>query len=544
LPVVKIDLERFSKMVGADRTSILDRLPYLGLDIEGADKDSVRVEYSPNRPDYGTDFGIGRSLKGLLGKEVRMPRYPVRPSGVSVSVDVRLSSVRPFIACATATGLHLDAEDARQIISLQEDLHNGLGRKRKKVAIGLHDLGTVTPPFSYVAVRSDFRFTPLGGRRPATISQILSETAEGRAYGPVLGGSRLFPVIADSRGEVLSFPPIINGYLTKVTTKTHDVFVDVTSTDRKAGDDVLAIMATTLAEAGAKVGTVSIKYATGPRVTPDLKPVRLALDLDLIISVLGLDLTKGQVVEALGRSRLSVKGDTVMAPRYRIDLLHPVDIAEEVALGYGMDRIESLYPPSNQPGSFHPFEQFLDSTSTVMAGSEMLELITFDLVDEESLYAKFGRPSESKVVVHEPRSLDHSVLRDSLIPNLMAALTSNVKSEYPQRVFEIGRVYARAEGGVSEAWHLGCLVAHSQASYSEAKMYLESVCRTLAGKELVAKESQHWAFAAGRCAAVGTAGQSLGHVGELKPEAIDAFGLKVPVSGFELDLSALHKQLK
>jgi phenylalanyl-tRNA synthetase beta chain len=126
----------------------------------------------------------------------------------------------------------------------------------------------------------------------------------------------------------------------------------------------------------------------------------------------------------------------------------------------------------------------------------------------------------------------------------MTALSNNVKSEYPQRVFEIGRVYSRTEDRVSEAWHVGCLVAHSQASYSEAKMYLESVCRTLAGKELVAEASRHWAFAAGRCAAVGTIDQPLGYVGELKPEAIDAFGLRVPVSGFELDLSALHKQLK
>lgn len=531
-------------MVGANRARILDRLPYIGLDIEGVDKDSVRVEYSPNRPDYGTDFGISRSLKGLIGKEVGMPHYPVKPSGVSVSVDERLSSVRPFIACATATGLHLGAEDVRQIISLQEDLHNGLGRNRKRVAIGLHDLGAVTPPFSYAAVRSDFRFTPLGGKKSATISQILSETADGRAYGPVLKGSELFPIITDSRGEVLSFPPVINGDLTRVTTKTRNVFIDVTSTNRQAGDDVLAIMATTLAEAGAKIGAVSIGYVSGPRVTPDLAPVRLALDLHLITSTLGLDLTRRQIVEALGRSRLSVKGETAMAARYRIDLLHPVDIAEEVALGYGIDRIKSLYPPSNQPGSFHPFEQFLDSTSTVMACSEMLELMTYELVDEESLYAKFDRSSNERIVVHEPRSLEHSVLRDSLIPNLMAALSSNAKSDYPQRVFEIGRVYTRTEGGISETWHLGCLVAHSQASYSEAKMYLESVCRTLAGKEIVAKESQHWAFATGRCATVGTAGQSLGYVGELKPEAIDAFGLKVPVSGFELDLSALHKQLK
>jgi phenylalanyl-tRNA synthetase beta chain len=543
LPVVRIDLKRFSKMVGANRARILDRLPYIGLDIEGVDKDSVRVEYSPNRPDYGTDFGIGRSLRGLLGKEFGMPRYPLKPSGISVSVDRKLLSVRPFISCATATGLSLDAEDVRQILSLQEDLHNGLGRRRRRVAIGLHDLGAVVPSFSYAAVRSDFRFTPLGGKKPATISQILSETAEGRTYGPVLGETGLFPIITDSRGEVLSFPPVINGDL-KVTARTRDVFVDVTGTDREAADDALAIMVTTLAEAGAKIGAVSIRNATGPRVTPDLTPVRLAMDLDLIVSVLGLDLTRRQVVEALGRSRLTVKGDTAMAARYRIDLLHPVDVAEEVALGYGTDRIESLYPPSYQPGRFHPFGQFLDSVSTIMAGSEMMELMTFELVDEASLYAKFGRPSDEKIVVHEPRSLEHSVLRDSLIPNLMVALSGNTNSDYPQRVFEIGKVYTRTEDGVSEAWHLGCAVAHSQASYTEAKMYLESVGRILTGKELVSKESQHWAFAVGRCAAVGTAGQTLGQVGELKPEAIDAFGLKVPVSGFELDLSALYKQLK
>jgi len=531
-------------MVGASQAKILDRLPYVGLDIEGGDKDSVRVEYSPNRPDYGTDFGIGRSLKGLLGKEAGMPRYDVKPSGVSISVDRKLSEVRPYIACAAVTGLRLDDEDVRQIISLQEDLHNGVGRRRRRVAIGLHDSSGIKPPLSYAAVGSDFRFTPLGGKKPMTISQVLSETPEGRSYGPILGGGSLFPIISDSLGEILSFPPVINGSLTTVTKKTHEIFVDVTSTDRKGGDDVLAIMATTLAEAGGRIGSVTIRYSPMPRVTPDLSPVRLALDLDLIGSVLGLDLTRRQVVEALGRSRLSVKGNMAIAARYRIDLLHPIDIAEEVALGYGVERIGSLYPPSNKPGGFHPFEQFLDSASTVMAGSEMLELMTYELVDEESLYTKFGRTSEGRVAVHEPRSLEHSVLRDSLIPNLMSALSSNVKCDYPQRVFEIGRVYVRTAGGISESWHLGCLIAHSLSSFSEAKMYLESICRTLAGKELASEESQHWAFAAGRCATVVTDELPVGEVGELRPEVIDAFGLKVPVAGFELDLSSLYKQLK
>ena len=544
MPVVRVDILRFSKMVGADRKKILDRLPYIGLDIEGVDKNSVRVEYSPNRPDFGTDFGIARALRGLLGKEVGLPKFPATPSGIQVSVDRRLKSVRPFIACATVRGLNLDDEDIRQTISLQEDLHNGLGRRRRVVAIGLHDMDAVNPPFSYRAVDSTFEFVPLGGKNPVSVGSILSDTDEGKVYGPALGGSRLYPVITDSNGVVLSFPPIINGDATRVTTKTKNMFIDVTSTDRKAGDDVLAVVATTLAEAGGKIGTVSIRYVGKPRVTPDLSPAEFPIDHRLLRSVLGLDLSTAEISTSLARSRLGVKGAKALGPRYRIDLLHPVDIAEEVALGYGFDRIEPVYPPSMQAGSFNPFEDYMDSASTVMAGSGMIEMMTFELTDERSLYTLFQRPSSEKIVVLNPKSIEHSVLRDALIPGLMASLSENVKSDYPQRIFEIGRVYARAKGRVSESWHLGCLVAHSQASYTEAKMYLETFCRIISGTEATTEADEHWAFATGRCARVTVRGASLGHVGEVKPEPIDAFGLGVPVSGFEIDLSVLHERLK
>jgi len=544
LPVVRIDASRFSRMVGADRRTILDRLPYIGLDIEGVEKDAVRVEYSPNRPDFGTDFGIARAMRGLLGKEVGLPKFPTTASGIHVSVDRRLSSVRPFIACATATGLDLDDEDIRQIISLQEDLHNGLGRKRRVVAIGLHDLKAVDPPFAYRAVDSSFEFVPLGTRKSATIGSILADTPEGRAYGSALGVTKLYPVITDVKGVVLSFPPIINGNATKVTSKTKNMFIDVTSTDRKAGDDVLAVVVTTLAEAGAKLGTVSIRYPAAPRTTPDLTPIELKLDDELVRSALGMNLTHGEIVKSLARSRMGAKGRNAIGPRYRIDLLHQVDVAEEVALGYGMDRISPVYPPSKQPGSFDIFEDFLDSTSTVMAGSGMIEMMTFELTDEKSLYKNFQRSSAEKVSVLNPKSMEHSVLRDSLIPTLMSSLSGNVRSDYPQRVFEIGRVYTLSSGSVSESWHLGCLVAHSQSSYTEAKMYLESFCRVIAAKEVATSEAQHWAFSPGRCAGVKVDGKELGHVGELKPEAIESFGLAVPVSGFEIDLSALHELLK
>ncbi len=530
-------------MVGADRKRILDRLPYVGLDIEGVDRASVRVEYSPNRPDFGTDFGIARAIRGILGKELGLPKFSTTASGISVSVDRRLSSVRPYIACATATGLKLDDEDIRQVISLQEDLHNGLGRKRRRVAIGLHDLDAVEPPLSYQAVGASFRFVPLGRKEPLSIASILEGTEEGKAYRGALPAGGFFPVITDAKGTVLSFPPVINGDVTRVTPKTKNMFVDVTSTDRKAGDDVLAIVATTLAEAGGKLGTVSIRY-TKPTTTPDLAPVELPLDYGLVRSVLGMDLSRSEISRSLARSRLGVRGNRVLGPRYRIDLLHPVDVAEEVALGYGVDRIGPIYPPSKQPGRFDGFEDFLDSASTIMAGAGMIEMMTFELTDEKTLYSNFQRSPSQKVAVLNPKSLEHCVLRDALLPCLMASLTGNVKSDYPQKVFEIGRVFGRSRDSVSESWHLGCLVAHSQSSFSEAKMYLESACRVIIGTEASSKESSHWAFAPGRCASVSMGGREIGFVGEVKPEAVDGFGLGVPVSGFEIDLSALHEFLK
>jgi phenylalanyl-tRNA synthetase beta chain len=322
------------------------------------------------------------------------------------------------------------------------------------------------------------------------------------------------------------------------------MFIDVTGTDRKACDDVLAVVATTLAAAGGKLGTVSIRYPGKPMTTPDLSPVELPIDRRLVRSVLGLDLSPADISKFLARSRLGVRGTKALGPRYRVDLLHPVDIAEEVALGYGIDRIEPIYPPSGRAGSFNPFEDYMDSISTVMAGAGMTELMTFELTDERPLYTLFQRPSADKIVVLNPKSIEHSVLRDSLIPGLMATLSGNVKSDYPQRIFEIGRVYARSEGRVSESWRLGSLVAHSQASYTEAKMFLESFCRVFTGKEATTEPDQHWAFVAGRCARVTVMGANLGHVGEVKPGAIDAFGLGVPVAGFEIDLSALHERLK
>lgn len=544
MPVVRIELERFSRMVGAGRREVLDRLPYVGLDIEGVDGNSVRVEYSPNRPDFGTDYGISRALRGLLGRQVGLPVYAVRSPKFDVKVDRGLSHIRPLIACCVATGMKLDDEDVRQLVSLQEDLHNGIGRRRRRMAAGLHDMRAVSQPLEFKGVPERFAFVPLEGKREMSIKRILSETEAGRAYSSALPKTDTYPVILDSTGTVLSLPPVTNGLKTRLTSRTKSVLVEVTGTDRSAVDDALAILSTTLGEMGGTLGAVRIRGPGGSRTTPDLSPSKTPLDARLVRDVTGLELKMSEIRRCLARSRLGLQGNAVLVPRYRIDVLHPVDIAEEVALGYGVDRLTPVYPPSSRPGTFNPFEEFLERVADTMAESGMIEIMTYELMDRASLFSRFGREGDDAVSVESPKSIDHSILRDALLPPMMAALGRNVKEEYPQRVFEMGRVYAMKGTLVEESLHLGCLVAHAQASYTEAKMYLDSVLRTLAGLGASTVPVKHWAFSEGRAASVYCGREAVGFVGEVKPEAIEAFGLTVPVAGFEIDLSRISKQLK
>ena len=80
MPVVELSYSRLLRLVGGStRKQISEILPFLGLDIESEHGDAVRVEYSPNRPDYSTDFGIALGLQGLLGVKTGDKEIPQIP---------------------------------------------------------------------------------------------------------------------------------------------------------------------------------------------------------------------------------------------------------------------------------------------------------------------------------------------------------------------------------------------------------------------------------------------------------------------------------
>lgn len=542
VPVVNVALDRLRRFLPGVKTDrALDMLPFVGLDIEGIDGNVVRVEYNPNRPDFSSDYGIARALRGLLGKETGIPKFKISGrSGVSVRVDRSVKKIRPVIVALVARNGKLDDETIRQIIAMQEDLHNGVGRRRKKASIGIHNLDAIKFQVKYTTAGKDKTFVPLGGSQEQSVRQVLQETEAGRAYGHLLAGQK-YPIIIDSAGTVLSLPPVINGDATKVDTKCRNLFVEVTATDRKAADDMLAIIAVTLADAGFVIKTVTIIDGKKEQ-TPDASARKISVSADYINGILGLNLTAKEVASCLKKSRLDARasGNRILCtvPRYRADITHEIDLAEEVAIGYGIYDIKPNFPASATSGQRSALSSHFAAIRQVMTGLGMLESFSFSLTSREVQYALCGRPDGEPLAVDGTKSIEHEVLRDSLVPSLLQSLSRNVHEEYPQRLFEISKTFHRQEGSIIERWHVAAVIAHGEAGYTEAKSAMQALLASGFGKAASTKASEDPLYIRGRCAAI-TSGKAVGTIGEITPLAIDNFKLRVPVAAFEIDLSAL-----
>lgn len=543
MPVVNISFSRLRKfMPGVPQEKILEVLPFAGLDIEGLDNETVRVEYNPNRPDYSSDLGIIRALKGLTGVEVGMPLLKLGRPNLSLVVDNQTRSIRPHIVALAAKGGELDDQTIKQLIAMQEDLHDGIGRRRKKASIGIHNLDAIRFPVKYTIAGPDFSFVPLGESSQKTISQILSETATGKQFGHIFGSSEKYPVILDNSGNLLSFPPIINGEMTKVDEDTRNLFVEVTATDRKVADDVLAIIAMTLQDAGFHISPVTIR-AGGKRFS-SLKgdSTALAAEVSYINSVLGLDLDAKEIVRYLKKCRLggTARGSRIVCeiPPYRSDLSHPIDIAEEVAMGFGIFNFEPTLPVSSTAGSNNVQSSYFEAIRDILTGLGMLESLNFSLTSSETQYTIFGRSEEGMLTVDGPKSAEHEVLRDSVIPSLLESLSRNVHEEYPQKLFEIGRVF-HGGNSISEGWTVAAVTAHGDSGYTEAKSYLQALLCAGFGRRCVTVSASSPFFIPGRSADILVEGVNVGSVGEINPLALEKLKMRVPVSAFEIDLTKL-----
>ncbi|MTK63677.1 MAG: phenylalanine--tRNA ligase subunit beta, partial [Methanobacterium sp.] len=530
---------------------LIELLPMIGSDIENYDDEKVKVEFFPSRPDYYSVDGIARTVRGFLGIETGIPDYKTSKSGYTMTVDPELEQIRPFTSCCIVEGISIDEDGLKDIMDFQEDLHWVLGRDRKKVAIGIHNLDVLTPPFNYIAADpKQNSFVALETTEEQNLDEILFNHKKGKKYSHLIEKFDKYPLIKDSKGNVLSMPPIINGELTKLTENSVNVLIDVTGTDERAVNFALNIIATSFAEAGGSIKTIDMVYKDRTVETPDLSSKTMNVNIKTAEKLLGVDLDVNDVVGMLQRVRLGAEvldSETVECeiPAYRIDILHEVDIIENIAIGHCIKKIEPELPEISTIAYPDNARLFENRVREIMIGMGFYEVMSLMLTSEDEHYKNLRLEEDDHVMVSQPISQDRTMIRKSLINGLMEFLEDNKHEELPQKIFEVGDVAyidESAETGTKIIKKIACAVTHSTANFTEIKSITDAFILNL-GLKMEIETYNHPSFIRGRCARVEASGDSnegsvVGYFGEVDPEVITNFELEYPVVAFEMEVNS------
>jgi phenylalanyl-tRNA synthetase beta chain len=534
MPVISMDRDDLARLVGTPVTEemLQDTLPMMGAHFEGVEDDTISFEFFPNRPDLYSVEGVARALRGILGVETSLPKFAVEPSDVILHVDPSVREVRPHVAGALVEGVEMTDDVVRSLMELQEKLHATVGRNRKKVSVGVHDSDPIVPPYTYKAVPPrSLRFFPLQGEEEMDMEEILERHPKGVKYAWILRGKDRYPVIVDARDQVLSFPPIINGIVTTVTEETTNLFIDVTGEDRRAIRDVLNIITTALAERGSRLRSVTLASKEGEEVTPDLSPRRRGLDLDFANRLLGVSLGPEEAAEHLRKMRYGVATDgsrlEVSIPAYRNDILHPVDLVEDLAIALGYDQVPRVLPLSPAMGMPLEVNEASEAIRELMIGYGYQEVSTLSLTRAEE-------DDPAQALILNPVTEDHAAVRTTLIPSLLGIFSANRHRDLPQRVFEVGEVVLNGEN----VRRVAGAALHAKAGFTEVKSLVQGLLRDL-GVEFTLDRRRDPLFIPGRAATVMVGSASAGAFGEISPERLAEYELGHPTVAFELDQAAI-----
>ena len=548
MPVITFKYQDLKDLgIDMEKDELIDTLPMMSSDIADFDDEEIKVEFFPNRPDNLSVEGVARSFKGFIGQEIGFPDYKVEESGEYVTVDKDVAAIRPFIGFAKIDNVDFTGDKLKYCMDFQENLHWVIGRDRKKVAIGIHNADVVEGPFKYIATPKDANaFVPLEKDTEMTPNEILTEHDKGKDYAHLIEDFDKYPLILDKDDNVLSMPPIINGELTKLKEDTHNIIVDVTGTDERAVNQALNIICSSFAEVGGQIKSMEVRYEDKTIKTPDLTPQEMNVHVDTANELIGgTDLTAQDIHDLLLKARFDaeiIDDNEVKAiiPAYRVDILHEVDVVENIAVQYHINDVVAELPDINTVAYENNWFKAESTIREVMIGLGFQEVMSLMLTSEEAHYKNMNQEEKPHVQVARPITIDRTMIRTSLINSLMEFLEDNKHEDLPQKIFEIGDVLyldESTENKTVASKKLAGVICHSSANFTEIKSVVTSVLANL-GYSMEISDSENKTFIPGRVADVAGAaekGSIKGFFGEVSPEVITNFTLEYPVIAFEIE---------
>ncbi|MFH7882586.1 MAG: phenylalanine--tRNA ligase subunit beta, partial [Candidatus Aenigmatarchaeota archaeon] len=500
----------------------------------------IVIEQCADRPDLFGIEGLARAIRSYLEIETGVKKYVIESPKIGIIAEI--VKTRPFIGAAVVKNFKGNSEVIESLMNVQEVLHETIGKKRERVAIGIHDFDKIFPPIKYTQLNGNERMIPLGEKEEMSLKEILKKTEKGRKYKHLINS--IFPAYVDSKG-VFSFPPILNSERTRVTEKTRNLLIELTGIEKKYVEQVLTILVTNFAERGCQIEAVKINYPGKSDVTPRLKEEILQLDPNDVKKILGIDITLEEMIrllERMGYEATSIKGKLqVIIPCYRFDILHPVDLIEDIAIAYGYNNFKSEPPNIFSKGNFLEIEKICSKSRELMVGFGFQEILRPVLTNKVKQFEKMNLEYENIIEIENFVSEEYACMRKWILPCLIEFLSFNKHVEYPQKIFEIGDVVIpdEKEETMSKSLRkIAFATSHSKACFSEIKSLVESFLTNL-GVEFKIDEFKHGSFIEGRVAKIIFNRKEIGFFGEISPKVLERWEIEMPIAACEIELDAL-----
>uniref|UniRef100_A0A8C2DC15 Phenylalanine--tRNA ligase beta subunit n=1 Tax=Cyprinus carpio TaxID=7962 RepID=A0A8C2DC15_CYPCA len=501
----------------------------------------------------------------VFKEKLEAPRYKrVSPADGGepqrLVITEETASVRPHAVAAVLRNITFTQERYESFIELQEKLHQNICRKRTLVAIGTHDLDTISGPFTYTAKPpGEIRFRPLSQSKEYTAAELMSlykTDSHLRHYLHIIENEPLYPIIYDSNGIVLSMPPIINGDHSKISLNTKNIFIECTATDLTKAKITLDMVVTMFSEYCDEPFTVEeaeVVYPDGRlSVYPELAYRTETLSGDFINKRVGINESAESIAQLLTRmclrSEVSGEGDLIQVeiPPTRADVIHACDIMEDAAIAYGFNNIVRSTPRTYTVANQLPVNKLTELLRQDLSAAGFTEALTFALCSEEDIADKLRKNITETRAVHisNPKTAEFQVARTSLLPGLLKTIAANRKMPLPLKLFEISDVVLKDETkdvGARNNRRLCAVYYNKSPGFEVIHGLLDRVMQLLdvkpgrnQGYHIQAAEDS--TFFPGRCAEIFSCGKSIGHLGVLHPDVISRFELTMPCSSIDIDI--------
>lgn len=581
MPTIPVDKADLYELLGKTYTTQeFDELCFdFGIELDedtteecqGDERPQLKIEIPANRYDMLCIEGIAQALNEFLGR-AEAPIFTLNPQQpqVTMTIEKLTEQIRPYAAAAILRNVEFDERRYASFIALQDKLHTNLCRNRTLVAIGTHDLDTLTPPFAYRALApKEIEFKPLNQTKSMNGEELMEFYDKDKNLGKylhIIRDSPVYPVIYDSKGTVCSLPPIINGDHSKISVNTKNVFIEVTGTDKTKTDLVINQMVAMFSKYSKnqfEIEPVQIvsEHNGENRVSPDIRPKHFEAEIDYINSCLGLKYSGEQIAGLLKKMSLKAVPNKdildVEVPITRSDILHQCDIMEDAAIGYGFNNLAKTKAKGDSlVAAGLPINKVSDIMRIASAQAGYLEVLPLTLCSHDENF-KFLRKTDDgteAVKLENPKTVEYQVVRTTLIPGILKTIKENRKHSLPIRVFECGDIVKKdssLERGAFNQRNWAAIYAGKTSGFEYVQGLLGKLMQTLRTPWLenpsTDKRRGYWIeqsddsmFFPGRGAKIffrvseNAEPQHIGAIGVLHPEVLGHFEIPYAASSVEI----------